>query len=162
MDDKEFDALKLTLSKAGSRIATNTEPKCYLDTGVCTVTFVEDTFRQAVLYAPAALVGTLLWSVFSFEVLTFLRDVSPVVGVTLGSPVIYVFANLVTNNLIFKDPIIAKGPCPNCGAETRVFFGDALGIEGISEAGSVPCASCKTKLVVTRSTLRVKTLPKAQ
>ena len=69
MDDKEFDALKLTLSKAGSRIATNTEPKCYLDTGVCTVTFVEDTFRQAVLYAPAALVGTLLWSVFSFEVL---------------------------------------------------------------------------------------------
>lgn len=37
--DKEFDTLKNKLRDAGSPVAVSTEPKCYIDTGICTVTF---------------------------------------------------------------------------------------------------------------------------
>lgn len=37
--DQEFDRLKASLREAGSVVAVSTEPKCYIDTGICTVTF---------------------------------------------------------------------------------------------------------------------------
>jgi hypothetical protein len=49
------------LREAGSKVAVSTEPKCYIDTGICTVTFTEDKFREATLYIPVGL-PTLLFS----------------------------------------------------------------------------------------------------
>ncbi|CAN0480124.1 unnamed protein product, partial [Discosporangium mesarthrocarpum] len=37
--DAEFDKLKADLREAGSPVAVSKEPKCYIDTGICTVTF---------------------------------------------------------------------------------------------------------------------------
>ena len=37
--DAEFDRLKSSLRESGSVVAVSTEPKCYIDTGICTVTF---------------------------------------------------------------------------------------------------------------------------
>lgn len=37
--DTEFDRLKSSLRETGSLVAVSTEPKCYIDTGICTVTF---------------------------------------------------------------------------------------------------------------------------
>ena len=35
MTDEEFDKLKLELKADNSKIVVSTEPKCYIDTGVC-------------------------------------------------------------------------------------------------------------------------------
>lgn len=49
MSDAEFDALKSELREEGSRFAVDTEPKCYVDTGICKVTMQEDNFRSNLL-----------------------------------------------------------------------------------------------------------------
>lgn len=42
--DEEFDKLKASLRESGSPVAVSTEPKCYIDTGICTVTFTVGNF----------------------------------------------------------------------------------------------------------------------
>lgn len=37
------------------------EPKCYVDTGVCKVTWAPDTIRSYSLYVPAALIATTVY-----------------------------------------------------------------------------------------------------
>jgi hypothetical protein len=62
------------LREAGSKVAVSTEPKCYIDTGICTVTFTEDKFREATLYIPVGL-PTLLFSLGAlYEVRIFLES----------------------------------------------------------------------------------------
>lgn len=39
------------------------------------------------------------------------------------------FATTTITNSAIKDPLILKGPCPNCGAQNWVFFGEIFGIE---------------------------------
>ena len=39
ISDNEFDVLKKELKEEGSRFAVTTEPKCHIDTAICTVTF---------------------------------------------------------------------------------------------------------------------------
>lgn len=39
LSDEEFDRLKASLKASGSAVAVSKEPKCYIDTGICTVTF---------------------------------------------------------------------------------------------------------------------------
>jgi hypothetical protein len=61
LGDKEFDDLKLSLRQADSKIAVSSEPKCWVDTGVCKATWTPDGVRQTSLYLPAAVVSTLLF-----------------------------------------------------------------------------------------------------
>jgi hypothetical protein len=44
-------------------------------------------------------------------------------------PTIYVLASSLTN-AVFKDALILKAPCPNCGTETTTYFGDILTVAG--------------------------------
>merc|ERR1712032_1360128 len=44
MSDDEYNALKLELKNENSKFAVSTEPKCFIDTGICTVTLQEDFF----------------------------------------------------------------------------------------------------------------------
>ena len=61
MSDQQFDELKQSLRDQGSKIAVASEPKCYVDTGVCKVTWSPDTIRTSSLYLPAALLLGILY-----------------------------------------------------------------------------------------------------
>lgn len=50
-------------------------------------------------------------------------------SIGLGSPPIYYAAKYMTENVFFKNPLIASGPCPACSAPNRLYFGDILGVE---------------------------------
>lgn len=64
---------------------------------------------------------------------------------------------LLTRTFIFS----AFGPCPSCGAENRVYFGDILGVKGFDDVAGVKCDNCKIQFKVQRDTLRASTVPKA-
>jgi hypothetical protein len=161
MSDGEFDALKLELKETGSKFAVDTEPKCYIDTGVCKVTLQEDKFRSNLLYLPAGAVIAVAWLGLGFEVIEPIIRINPVVLALLGSPLVYNGARKITEEFIFENKFLAYGPCPACEAEQRVYFGNILGVEGFSDVADIKCSNCKEKFTVQRNTLRASTLPKA-
>lgn len=160
MSDAEFDALKAELKEDGSSVAVQTDPQCYLDTGVCKVTLKEDNFRSNLLYLPMGLSLGLAWLGLGYEIFGAFIKINPIILAALGSPLIFKYSKDITENIIFKNFKIAYGPCPSCEAENRVYFGDILGVEGFGDQASVKCKNCKQEFVVLRSTLRATTLPK--
>jgi hypothetical protein len=160
MSDSEFDTLKKELKEANSKFAVDTEPKCYIDTGVCKVTLQEDKFRSNLLYLPAGSLLTLLWLGLGFEFIEPIIRLNPIILALLGSPWIYTGAKAITESFIFENLFVAYGPCPSCEAENRVYFGNILGVEGFTEQADVKCPNCKTQFSVQRKTLRASTVPK--
>ena len=110
MSDAEFDELKASLKAQGSIVAVSKEPRCFIDTGVCSVTFTPDRFRAIVLYLPAILALTVVWSGGTYELVPAARGLNPVISLLIGSPFIGAAAQYITEQLIFKDPFIAQGP----------------------------------------------------
>jgi len=161
LSDEEFDALKRELKEDGSQFAVSTEPKCYIDTGICTVTLQEDSFRNNLLYLPVGALLTLAWIGFGFEVIEKFIRINPLILLGLGSPLIFQYTKSLTDGLIFPNNKIVYGPCPACEAENRVYFGDILGVEGFGDVAEVKCNNCKEVFRVQRNTLRASTLPKA-
>ncbi|KAJ1460843.1 hypothetical protein M885DRAFT_508288 [Pelagophyceae sp. CCMP2097] len=161
MSNAEFDELKASLKAQNSLIAVTKEPRCFIDSGVCSVTFQEDTFRKTLLYLPAFLVGTILWTGITYELIPSARGLNPLALLAVGSPIMFAFAQVITERVIFKDPLIAQGDCPECGANQRIFFGDILGVDGPSDKSVQPCSNCKVELTVTRENLRVSTVMKS-
>lgn len=159
LSDTQFDELKQSLRNTNSKIAVATEPVCYTESGVCKVTWTENKLKQLSLYAPAAIVGTLLWEGVLYEILEPFRDFNPLITLVLGILPINLFSKQVTEGLVFKNPYVASGPCPKCGVENSVFFGDVLGVEGDKQESTVSCTNCKCSLTIKKSTLRVSTLP---
>eukprot|EP00536_Pseudo-nitzschia_multiseries_P013899 jgi/Psemu1/261805/estExt_Genewise1Plus.C_6290027 len=160
MDDTEFDALKQELKDTGSKFAVETEPKCYIDTGVCKVTLQEDKFRTNLLYLPASFTLSVVWLGLAFELIEPFIRINPLILFVLGLPLIVNGTKTITEGFIFKNNFIAYGPCPSCEYENRIYFGDILGVEGFGDEGSVKCPNCKTVFTVQRKTLRASTLPK--
>jgi predicted Zn finger-like uncharacterized protein len=161
MADTEFDALKRELKESGSKFAVDTEPKCYIDTGVCKVTLQEDKFRSNLLYLPAGAILSIAWLGIGFELIEPLVRLNPIVLILLGAPLIYTGSKKITEEFIFENKFVAYGPCPSCEAENRVYFGNILGVEGFSDVAEVKCGNCNTVFSVQRATLRASTLPKA-
>jgi len=160
MANADFDALKAELKEEKSLFAVSTEPKCFLDSGICTVTLQEDFFRNNLLYLPALSLTTILWLGFGFEILEPIIRVNPLFLLLLGFPITWTSTKWLTEKIIFPNYKIAYGPCPACGAENRVFFGDILGVEGFSDVATSKCSSCKVEFNIQRNTLRASTLPK--
>lgn len=160
IEDDEFDSLKARLKADGSKFAVSTQPKCYIDTGICTVTFKDDKFRNNLLYLPAGFVLFLAWLGIGYETLGLLIKINPVILILLGSPLIYNGAKTITDDFIFKNKKIVYGPCPSCEAENRIFFGDILGVEGFDQVADAKCSNCKAQFKVQRGSLRASTLPK--
>lgn len=160
MPDADFDALKTELKEEGSKFAVQTEPKCYIDTGICKVTLQEDNFRSNLLYLPAASILMTLWLFFGFELIEPIIRLNPIILAAIGLPWIYSGAKGITENFIFQDFKIAYGPCPSCNFENRIYFGNILGVEGFNDVASVKCPNCKVQFNVQRSSLRASTLPK--
>ena len=84
ISDSEFDALKLELKETGSKFAVSTSPKCYIDTGICTVTLQEDKFRSNLLYLPAVIALTSIWLGIGFEVFAFVLRLNPLIFLQIG------------------------------------------------------------------------------
>lgn len=160
ISDKEFDALKLELKESGSKFAVDTEPKCYIDTGVCKVTLQEDKFRSNLLYLPAGAVLGIAWLGLGFEFIEPLIRLNPLILAAIGAPFVYNGAKIITEEFIFENKFIAYGPCPACEFENRVYFGNILGVEGFTDQADVKCPNCKEIISVQRNTLRASTLPK--
>jgi len=81
-----------------SAIAVTKEPRCFVDTGICSVTWSQDKVRQYVAYLPTVAVISLVWVIFAFE-LTPLRYVNPLIDIILGSPVIWVSNGVICSLL---------------------------------------------------------------
>ena len=160
LSDAEFDQLKAELREEGSQFAVQTEPQCYIDTGICKVTLVEDAFKRNLLYLPAGLTLFTLWLGFSYELIEPLIRINPIFLALAGSPFIYSGSRYITEELLFRDFKVARGPCPSCNFDNTVYFGDILGVEGFGAEASVKCPNCKTEFTVQRNTLRASTLPK--
>ena len=157
MKDAEFDELKIRLKNEGSKIAVDKEPQCWVDTGVCKVTWQPDNTRQTSLYIPAAVVSTLLFIGIADEI-PGVSSINVLILLAFGAGPISAATKYLTENLIFDNPFVVGGPCPKCGVENRVFFGGILGVEGDTEESATKCTSCKSGLTIKRSTLRVSTL----
>lgn len=158
MSDGEFDTLRDELREEGSSIAVDTEPKCYIETGVCTVTFQKDKFRNNLLYLPMISIVGSLWLGIGYEILG--GRVNPLLLAAVGAPVIGTAAKAITDNLIFPDNLVAYGPCPSCETENRIYFGNILGVEGFGNQGKFKCTNCKSEVIVMKRSLRASTLPK--
>eukprot|EP01039_Chlorochromonas_danica_P003526 gene3526-3862_t len=158
MSDVEFDELKESLKESGSKIAVTKEPKCYVDTGVCKVNWSKDGLRTSSLYFPAGLIASTVFLGLFYEVPLIREYLNPLLLLLVGAIPISNISKRVTEELFFKDPLVAYGPCPSCGVENRVFFGDVLGVEGDHDESSIKCTNCKTSMTIKRSTLRVSTL----
>lgn len=162
LTDIQFDELKTSLRDSNSLIAVQSEPKCYADTGICKVTWKPDVIRTGSLYVPAVSVATLLYLGVLYEIPFVRSNFNPLLGLLLGAGPIFVAAKQITENFLFKTPSVAAGPCPSCGVENRVFFGDVLGVKGEEEESQVSCTNCKVPLTIKRTTLRVSTLAKSK
>jgi len=160
LSDEEFDKLKKDLKEEGSQFASSKEPKCYIDTGICTVTYQPDDFRNNLLYLPVGAILAVVWLGIGFEVIEPIIRLNPIILAALGAPLIYKASITVTDGFIFPENKIVYGPCPVCEAETRVYFGDILGVEGFGDVPSVKCTKCKAQISVQKKTLRASTLPK--
>lgn len=160
MSDAEFDELKTELKEEGSKFAVQTDPKCYIDTGVCKVTLQKDNFRSNLLYLPAGGVLMVGWLFFGYELIEPIIRINPVLLAILGLPWVYTGAKGFTESIIFENKLIAFGPCPNCNFENRIYFGNILGVEGFKDVAEVKCPNCKTEFNVQRSSLRASTIPK--
>ena len=160
MSDAEFDTIKADLKEEGSKFAVDTEPQCYIDTGVCKVTLQEDFFRTNLLYLPAGAILSVLWLGIGYEVASLVFKINPVVLLALGYPVIAKLTKDITDNFIFENNKVVYGPCPSCEAENRIYFGNILGVEGFGDTAEVKCPNCKEVFLVKRDTLRATTLPK--
>lgn len=159
LSDIEFDALKATLKEEKSQFAVSTEPKCYIDTGICTVTMQEDNFRNNLLYLPVGAILSIFWLGLGFEIIEPFIRINPLFLILFGAPLIYAGTKGITNDYVFKNGKIVYGPCPSCEVENRIYFGDILGIEGFSDIASLKCPTCKVKFDVQRDTMRASTLP---
>jgi hypothetical protein len=163
LSDQQWDELKLSLKDSKSKLAVGSEPQCYVDTGVCKATWVPDNVRTTALYTPATLIATTLYIGIFYEIFSSIGiSLNPLITLALGAVPISQVSKVVTESIFFKDPFVASGPCPSCGVENRVFFGDVLGVKGDAEESSIKCTNCKQGLTIKRSTLRVSTLLKSK
>lgn len=162
LSDEKYNELKNELREEGSKFAVSLEPKCYIDSGICTVTFLEDSFRTNLLYLPAGLLVFTVWLGLGYEIIGLFAKINPIIIAVGGLPLVYRVAAQITDKYIFANNKVAYGPCPSCEVENRVFFGDILGVEGYGKEAQVKCCNkkCKTVFKVQRDSMRASTVPK--
>jgi len=121
LSDDEFDELKQILRENGSYLAVQTEPQCYVDTGVCKVTWTEDKLLTTSLYTPATLISTLIFIGVTFEIANTVLGVAvnPVLLLLAAILPVSVISKQVTENFFFTSPTVASGRVQNALLLTR-------------------------------------------
>ncbi|CAA7411092.1 unnamed protein product [Spirodela intermedia] len=163
MTDVEFDELKLKLKQEGSDIVQE-GPRCSLRSRKVYSDLTVDYLRMFLLNVPAAVVSLTLFffldDITGFE-LTFLMELpepfSFIFTWFAALPLIFWLAKAITD-VIVKDFLILKGPCPNCGTENTSFFGTILSISSGGTTNTLKCSNCGTPLEYDRKS-RLITLP---
>jgi hypothetical protein len=160
MTNEEFDNLKNVLRQEGS-IVTEQGARCSIRTRKMYSDAKVDYLRMVSLNAPAAI--TVLFGLFSiddltgFEVTQLMELPEPfgiIVVWGLILPMVYVLSNAITN-LVFKDALVLKAPCPSCGTDNIAYFGDIFTVSGNREVNTVECSNCKSKLSFNAETRQV-------
>eukprot|EP00307_Rebecca_sp_RCC1486_P003247 CAMPEP_0119414378 /NCGR_PEP_ID=MMETSP1335-20130426/6878_1 /TAXON_ID=259385 /ORGANISM="Chrysoculter rhomboideus, Strain RCC1486" /LENGTH=276 /DNA_ID=CAMNT_0007439257 /DNA_START=98 /DNA_END=928 /DNA_ORIENTATION=+ len=159
MSDDEYDELRRKLKKANSPAVIHDAPQCKVETGLCKSDATPDQGKNAILYLPGALAATLLWA----EGLFWVKGFDPLFSIVLGSPVIYLIARLITEKILFQNPLVVSATCPNCSSVINLYFGDVLGVDNENMMQTEhECPVCKAKLRGSRETMIVETIvPKA-
>ncbi|GAQ87275.1 pgr5-like protein b [Klebsormidium nitens] len=151
LSDDEFDALKSQLKKSNSRVTVE-GPRCSLRSRKVYSDSQLDYLKMTLLNLPAAVIS--LAFVFLFDDLTgfeitYLLELPEPWSALFAYGVVFPFTLFLTSKLtrvVIKDPLILKGPCPNCGAENTTFFGTILTVPSPSDTNPVKCESCGTNL----------------
>ncbi|KAG8464301.1 hypothetical protein KFE25_003364 [Diacronema lutheri] len=155
MSDVEYDTLRKKLKNQNSAAAIHEAPTCRVDTGVCKSDAVPDQGKNAVLYLPGTVAATVLWT----EALYWTQRMDPLIAAILGSPLIYLIARLITEKILFQNPLIVSATCPNCQSVINLYFGDVLGVDNQNvQQTEHDCPVCKTKLRGSRDTMIVQTV----
>ncbi|GAX78944.1 hypothetical protein CEUSTIGMA_g6384.t1 [Chlamydomonas eustigma] len=151
LSDADYDELKAKL-RAGNSIVTAQGPRCSIRSKKMYGDLKTDYARMLALNIPAVLL--VLGIVFAIDDVTGFEiteaiELPPPYGVGLLwgllLPTIFVIASALTN-IGFKDSLILKGPCPNCGNENFTYFGDILTVTGNRGTNVVDCKSCRAGL----------------
>ncbi|KAM7258427.1 hypothetical protein ACFE04_014168 [Oxalis oulophora] len=163
MSDAEFDELKLKLKTDGSEIVVE-GPRCSLRSRKVYSDLSVDYLKMLLLNVPATVVALGLFffldDLTGFEITYLLELPEPFSFIFTwfaAVPVIVYLAFSLTN-VIVKDFLILKGPCPNCGTENQSFYGTILSISSGGTTNKVKCSNCETPLLYDSKT-RLITLP---
>eukprot|EP00798_Chlamydomonas_sp_ICE-L_P003887 gene3887-13953_t len=151
IEDAEFDELKNALRQKGSVVAAE-GPRCSLRTKTMYSDADPDYLKMTLLNLPAVLV--VLGTVFTVDYLTDFKittalELPPPYGVALlwgiVLPTCFVIANSLTD-LAFRNSVILKGNCPNCGEANFSFFGDVMTVPGNRGLNVCDCPKCNASL----------------
>lgn len=163
MTDKEFDKLKLKLKMDGSEIVAE-GPRCSLRSRKVYSDLYVDYLKMFLLNVPAAVVALGLFffldDLTGFEITYLLELPEPFsfIFTWFAALPFILWLSFTITNIIIKDFLILKGPCPNCGTENTSFFGTILSISSGGKTNKVKCTNCATEMVYDSAT-RLITLP---
>ncbi|KAM3321902.1 PGR5-like protein 1A, chloroplastic [Capsicum chacoense] len=163
LTDEEFDKLKLKLKMDGSEIVVE-GPRCSLRSRKVYSDLYVDYLRMFLLNVPAAVVALGLFffldDLTGFEITYLLELPEPFsfIFTWFAALPFILWLSFTITNVIIKDFLILKGPCPNCGTENTSFFGTILSISSGGKSNKVKCTNCGTDLVYDSAT-RLITLP---
>ncbi|GBG61775.1 hypothetical protein CBR_g23735 [Chara braunii] len=161
ISDEEYDKLKIELKKQGSKVVLG-GPRCSLRSRKVYSDLMVDYLRMTLLNLPAVLIALgivfFLDDITGFEITYLLELPEPYSFLftwLVVLPSTYVIARGLTD-IVIKDAIILKGPCPECGHENISFFGTILTVAGNSGVNEVQCASCKADLLYDREMRQIE------
>lgn len=147
MSDEDYNALKAGLKMKSSIVAAE-GPRCSIRTKKMYADCSPDYLRMLALNVPATLL--VLGALFAIDDLTGFEittaiELPPPYGVALLwgllLPTTFVLATSITN-VFFRDSLVLKGPCPNCGAENFTYFGEVLTVASNRGQNTSDCVSC--------------------
>jgi hypothetical protein len=152
LNDQEYDLLKLKLKQKGSKVAI-AGPRCSLRSKKVVSDATVDYLKMTLLNLPAALVALglvfFLDDVTGFEITYLLELPEPysfLITWFIVLPATFLIAQSLTN-VVVKDALILKGPCPNCGVAANSFFGSILTIPSAGQENNVKCEACGSNMI---------------
>ncbi|OIT32513.1 PREDICTED: PGR5-like protein 1B, chloroplastic [Nicotiana attenuata] len=163
MTDKEYDKLKMKLKRDGSDIVVE-GPRCSLRSRKVYSDLSVDYLKMFLLNVPAAVVALGLFffldDLTGFEITYLLELPEPFsfIFTWFAALPLILYLSFTITNIVVKDFLILKGPCPNCGTENTSFFGTILSISSGGSTNKIKCSGCGTDLVYDSDT-RLITLP---
>nr|AFK47748.1 unknown [Lotus japonicus] len=163
LSDKEYDDLKMRLKMNGSEIVVE-GPRCSLRSRKVYSDLSVDYLKMFLLNVPATVIALGLFffldDLTGFEITYLLELPEPFsfIFTWFAAVPLIVWLALTITNVIIKDFLILKGPCPNCGTENTSFFGTILSIASGGSSNKVKCSNCATEMVYDSAT-RLITLP---
>ncbi|KAK9801394.1 hypothetical protein WJX73_005958 [Symbiochloris irregularis] len=151
LSDEDYDALKRELQDQNSKVVQQ-GPRCSLRSRTMYSDARPDYLKITALNIPnVVLVLLTLFAVddyTGFEITQLMELPQPwsiIVVWGLVLPVVFLVASAITN-IVLKDALILKGPCPKCNVENSTYFGDILTVRGNRDKNTVNCTNCKAEM----------------